>query len=422
MAEKIIETIKKALKNTTVKNGIWMYALQFFNVVIPVVTIPYVTRVLGAGKYGVFSIALNLINYFQVIVEYGFSMSATRKIALGKQDESNLFSTVLQSRFLLFCFCIVISAVYMLFKRDDKELCLCLLLLLLTICGNCMDMSWFFQGKQDMKFIAIINVIGRTVSMVLTLVLVKEPSDILLYCVLYSVSPFLSGILGIIISVNKYNLHLQRATFDEIRRELEDGWYVFTTQFASKVFGAVGITFLGLFAAAEEVGVYSAIIKIPNTLVLIWVPVSQVLYPVSSKKFNESWNTGKDFVHQMRKYILPLIVFVVAVVIIFSKQIVGFLFGPEYMPKFYWLIPQLIYMIMAVENSFNGIQTLLASGNDKRYSKCFQFGVGFTVAVNFIFIFLFKGDGAACAPLVSEIFLNILLRREIRMCSASAAR
>jgi PST family polysaccharide transporter len=414
LAEKIIETIKKALKNTTVKNGIWMYALQFFNVVIPVVTIPYITRTLGAGKYGLFSIAVNIINYLQVIVEYGFSMSGSRKIALQKEDDSRLFSKILQCRLILLLVCIGISGVYIFIKRDNVELCICEALLLLAIVGYCMDMSWFFQGKQDMKYITIINVAGRTASMILIFFLVKGPSDLLLYCILFSISPFLSGILGMIICIRKFHLRLLKVKFEEIRKELEDGWYVFTSQFSAKVYGVVGITFLGMFAAAEEVGVYSAINKIPNTLILIWVPIGQVLYPVTSKKFNESWDTGRKFVKQARKIIVPAIALVSLFFGVFSKQIVSLLFGAEYAEKSYWVIPLLIWMIFSIENGFNGVQTLLASGNDKSYSKCFQIGVVFTVVTHFLLIFLFKGEGAPFALLISEMFLTLLLRREIK--------
>ena len=75
-------SLKALLQKSSVKNGVWMYLLQAFNTVIPLFTLPYITRILGEDRFGVFSIALNLISYLQVAVEYGFGMSATRKVAL----------------------------------------------------------------------------------------------------------------------------------------------------------------------------------------------------------------------------------------------------------------------------------------------------------------------------------------------------
>ncbi|MBQ6518905.1 MAG: polysaccharide biosynthesis C-terminal domain-containing protein [Anaerolineaceae bacterium] len=90
--------------------------------------------------------------------------------------------------------------------------------------------------------------------------------------------------------------------------------------------------------------------------------------------------------------------------------------------KSYWAIPLLVWMNLAIFNAFTGVQSLLASGNDKKYSKCFQIGVAFTVIVNFVLIYLFKGAGAAYAPAISELFLSILLVREIRRCDSENIR
>ena len=103
------------------------------------------------------------------------------------------------------------------------------------------------------------------------------------------------------------------------------------------------------------------------------------------------------------------------VISIFSKSIVGIIFGRDYTARFYWMIPLLLWMVVAINNNFIGIQTLLAAGYDKRYSKCFQLSVLITILTNFLLIYFFKGSGASIAPLLSEIFLSILLIREIKL-------
>ena len=85
--------IKKILKRKSVKNGAWLYLLQIFNTVVPLLTLPYITRILGAKQYGIFSIAINVIGYYQVVVEYGFAMSATRKVALSDKNSDSLSKT-----------------------------------------------------------------------------------------------------------------------------------------------------------------------------------------------------------------------------------------------------------------------------------------------------------------------------------------
>lgn len=405
------ENIRAILKKKSIQNGAWMYALQFFNMVVPFLMLPYVTRILGSSGYGVFSTAFNIVSYLQVVVEYGFVMSATRKVAInGRKGLNKTFTTVLLGRLFLLGVCIVISAFYVLLNSKNLSLCFCFLILLVCLLGYCVQMNWCFQGLQEMKYISIVNIIARSVSTALIFILVKSANDLYLYCLLYSISPFLSGFIGFFWARKQYSLHLIRIGFKDVIQELKDGFYVFTTQLSSKVFGAIGITFLGIFATSSIVGIYSAIQKIPNVMILLWSPVNQVIYPITSKHYKNSLSEGQNFVKWSRRKILPLFILLAVLIGVFSKPAVQILYGSEYSPFFYWLLPLLAWVIISIDNNFWGVQNLLGNGHDKEYGEAFQIGVVATILVNLLFIWLWGGTGAAFAPLVSELFLNILLR------------
>lgn len=405
------DKIKKLLLKKSVQNGAWMYALQFFNMVVPLLTLPYITRVLGSSMYGTFSTALNIVSYLQVVVEYGFIMSATRKVAInGKRDLNKTFTTVVLGRSLLLGICVLISLGYVFLHIKNKSLCCSFLILLICLLGVCVQMNWLFQGLQEMKYISIVNVVARSISTALIFIFVKSTADLYLYCLLYSASPFLSGFIGLFLAKKKYALHFARVDFQDIFRELKDGFYVFTTQLSAKVFGAIGITFLSIFASSSVVGIYSAIQKIPNVMILLWTPIDQVIYPITSKHYKNSFSEGQNFVKAVRKKILPIFILMALAIGAISKPTVQILFGSEYSPYFYWLLPLLAWLIISIDNNFWGVQNLLGSGHDKEYGEAFQIGVAATIALNFFCIWLWGGIGAAVAPLVSELFLNVLLR------------
>ena len=77
--------IRKCFQSKLIKNGLWLFVLQVFNTIAPMLTLPYITRILGPSGYGDFSIALNWVLYFQVIVEYGFAYWGARAVATGKE-------------------------------------------------------------------------------------------------------------------------------------------------------------------------------------------------------------------------------------------------------------------------------------------------------------------------------------------------
>lgn len=405
------DRIKGLLKRKSVKNGAWMYALQFFNMIVPLLTLPYITRILGSSLYGVFSIALNIVGYLQVTVEYGFGLSASRNVAInGKKDLNKEFTAVIASRAIISLICGFIALGYIFIKRDNIQLCISFAILLICVLGTTVQMNWLFQGLQEMKYISIVNIIARTVSTVLIFLLVHTKNDLYMYCLLYSVSPFLSGFIGCFLAMKKYALKFIRITKQELWNELKSGFYVFTTQLSAKVFGTIGITFLGIFASHSEVGIFSAIQKVPSILILLWTPIDQVIYPLSSKHFNNSFAEGHRYVQKLRKLFIPLFGAIVAFIAIFSKFGVSLLYGAEYATRFYWLLPLLLWVIVAIDNNFLGIQTLLGSGHDKAYGEAFQIGVAATIALNFILIKLWGGNGASWAPLLSELTLNVMLR------------
>jgi len=407
----MFKTILDLLKKRSVKNGIWLYALQFFNMIVPLLTIPYITRILGSSGYGTFAKALNIVGYLQTVVEFGFGMSATRKVALnGKNNIDKTFTAVLAGRFLLLISCLLFSIVYFCLNIRNLSLCFSYLILLICLIGYCVQMNWIFQGMQEMKYISIVNIIGRVISTSLIFLLVKNTSDVFLYSFLYSISPLLSGLIGLIIASKKYGLKICKISFGDVIDELKDGFYVFTTNLSSKVFGAIGVTFLGFFASDSVVGIFSAIQKIPNIMILLWAPISQVIYPISSKYFKNSFKEGEIFVKKIRGKVMIIFGLFAILVGLSSKFLVGFLFGQEYADYYYWIIPLLLWMIIGIDNNFIGIQTMLGSGHDKEYGMVFQIGVIFTIIINFLFTYFCGGLGAAFAPLISELFLNILLR------------
>ena len=268
----MFKILKEKIKTKTMANGAWLYLLQMFNTVIPLITLPYVTRILGTTQYGVFSASFNIVGYLQVVVEYGFVMSATREVALihTKEKINKLFSTILYSRFFLLIGCIIFSMIYLIIWHPNKVQFFSYLLLMIMVGATVIQENWLFQGLEDMKYIAIANIIARTITMILIFWCVKGINDLLIYSYLYAVSPLISNIIGLGIVKVKYNIKFVKVKVVEIIDELKKGWYIFTTQFTAKVFGAIGITFLTFYSDSSTVGIFSAIQKIPN---LMGIPV-----------------------------------------------------------------------------------------------------------------------------------------------------
>ncbi|MCH4184182.1 MAG: flippase [Eggerthellaceae bacterium] len=393
-------------------NGIWLLALQAFNVLVPLLTIPYITRVLGAEQYGSFSLALNWIMYLQVIVEYGFTLTGARKVAIIGDDHEKLqkcYSNILTSRLFLLAITCILLILICVFAGGPNGIATCLIFLFPIVIGTALQQTWLFQGKQDMKFITLINAFARTISVGLIFLLISGEGDTNLYCILYSFTYIFSSVLGLLLSRLKFNLHVIMSSRENVVSELRDGWCLFTSAAMTQVFGGIGVTILGMVEGTFEVGVYSAIYKIAYVMIMMGSAVGQAIYPHCSILFSESCKKGFTFLKKFALRILPVFASLSILIIIFRYQLTNCLFGSEYIDYSNLLIPFIIWVFLSVLNNILGIQMLVASGHQREYSLAFMFGVIASVLSNIGFGVAFKLYGIAFAGAFGEFILTLAL-------------
>lgn len=407
------DKFKKILKSKVFKNGIWLTILQFVNTVIPVVTLPYITRILGTSEYGVFSIALNWVLYFQIFVEFGFGLSGARKVALLKdndQDKLNkLYNNIISSRIILFMISFVVLNIIAFISGFNLKMYVSMLILFIMIIGSTFQLTWLFQGKQDMKFITIINVISRIISVVLIFLFVKSAKNLYLYCFLYSITLFISSIISNIIAFKKYNLSFKFSRIKEIKEEINDGKYLFASSAMAKIFNSFGITVLGIISSTSITGIYSAIYKIPYILTMFFFPVSQAIYPFNSSLFKDGLDKALKNVKKICFWIFIIFIIPSLIIIMFRNIIINILFGFEYSKYSIIVIPLVLQFLFSVINNFVGIQILVASGNQKKYSKSLLIGCIAIVICNIVFGKIYGIYGVAWASAISEFILCISL-------------
>lgn len=405
--------MQRYLKNTVVRNSMWLFVLQFANTVLPMITIPYVSRILGAAGYGEFSLAYNWITYCQVFVEYGFGMSCARKVAIedDDQNQSDLFSRVLTSRMVLFfvasLFMISICMVMKVSRAHFVNV-----LILLSIAFSCVfQMNWIYQGKQQMRFITIINVVSRCLSVILILLLVREEKQVALYSFLYAVTFIFSSLIGLVVAIRKYRLSYRFPGCSEIIRELRDGWHLFTSSAVTRLFGSIGITILGFFGTTEAVGAYAAVYKIPYIMSLCFSPISQALYPYMSKRIASDKQSALN--KQKKVFSSILLLFAVAGLACMGlrKWIVSLFLGIEYRRYANLILILVPQIILGILNNFTGVQTLVASGFQKLYSSSVLISMVVLLVMNLMLCPVIGAYGTAIAALMSEMVLAISLLR-----------
>ena len=217
---------------TLVSNFSYLSALQLFNIIIPLITYPYLTRVLGLTVYGLVAFAQATIPYFMVVINFGFNISATKFISINKNDR-HLTSTAINSiyfiKILLFVasFLLLMLLVEVVPKLHENKL---LYIVSFGICINEVLLPiWYFQGIERMKYITIINVFTRSIFITLIFLCVRNETDYLLVPAFNTVGAFVGGLISIFIVFKRHHYKFFIPAFGEIKFHYREALPIFAS-------------------------------------------------------------------------------------------------------------------------------------------------------------------------------------------------
>ncbi len=204
---------------TLVTNFGYLFLLQIASYVFPLITLPYLARVIGAEGFGKIAFASAIIVWFQTVADWGFNYTATRDVARCRDDKekvSEIFSNVLWARCLLMfiSFAILIICVLLIPKfRASADV---IFVTALMIPGHIMFPDWFFQAIERMKYTTILNLLSKTLFTILIFVFIKEKDDYILQPLFTSLGFVVSGIIAMYFILKRWQIKLHRPQFKKI--------------------------------------------------------------------------------------------------------------------------------------------------------------------------------------------------------------
>lgn len=367
-----------------------LIVLQGSNYILPLLTLPYLVRVLGPEKFGFISFAQALVGYFVIITDYGFNLSATKEISINKNNiekVSRLFCTIILLKLLLLIVGFIVFTIIVIFLEPSPPNRIIYFFSFGIVVGQVIFPSWFFQGMEKMKYITLINIFSRLIFTVLIFACVHSAADYLYVPIVTSVGFIIGGAISLLISFKHFGIRFVIPSLKELIQQLKNGFSIFITSISSNIISSSGIFILGLFQSREVVGYYSAIEKLAKAFISIFFPITQAIFPHVSRQFAKSKATGKALVLKIGKYTMILALLVVLVMVFFHREIVLLIYNAQFVEYAYLLIYLGIWLLFGVLNNFIGIQFLVGSGQSTIYSKAFAIASACTFCV---FIFLTK--------------------------------
>ena len=262
------------------KNLGYQTIYQLLNTCIPLITSPYLARVLGAEKQGVFSFTQSIVNYFSLIAMLGVMNYGTRTIAtcFEKKERSLSFWNVFIMQLITSIIALLLYFLYIVFICNENKNIASIQSLYIFSC--IVDINWFYFGIERFKTTVTRSIIIRIITVVLILLFVKSPDDLWLYTLIMSGGTFLSNlILWGLIRNEIYISDLKHVTLQSICSHLKPNLVLFIPILAMSVYHIMDKTMLGILSDYEQVGYYYNADKIINIPIGIISGIGTVMLP-----------------------------------------------------------------------------------------------------------------------------------------------
>lgn len=416
LIKKIYKMLPKKERKIVLENFFSLSTLQGINYILPILFLPYLIRVLGPEKFGLLAFAQAFVQYFLIFTDYGFSLTATREIALcqDKKDKvCQIFSSVLTVKIILAGISLLILALILKFVpkfSNDWEV---YVLSFGTVIGNTFFPVWFFQGTEKMRYISGLNIISGILFTLGIFIFVKGPSDYLIVPFLNSLLALIVGLAGLSIVFSKFNMGFIIQTYPDIRQKIKAGWNIFSSTLAINAYTATRVFALGILTNNTLTGYYAIAERFANIIQTFpLISFSQALYPRISRIFSKNKKKAFVLMNKIQQVTTNSFSISLPIVFISAPLIIRIVCGHNYADATLALRLLLLSIFFIGANAFK-VQFLLVCGQTKNYAKIHTIMALVGLPLIFIGIYFLSFTGAAVAAVIIEGGIFILTSRRI---------
>ncbi|MFH0818676.1 MAG: flippase [Patescibacteria group bacterium] len=408
----MIKIIKELINKNKllIHNFSALSALQVAEYVFPLITLPYLVRVLGPDKFGLVVFAQSFIAYFILLTEYGFKLSATREISINRNDNnkvSQIFCSVYIVYFLLFIVSTAVFSVIVFNIPKFHSEYIVYLFAYIMVFGTIIFPVWLFQGMEKMKYITIINVSVKLLFLIFIFIFIKNQDDYIYVPLISSLGFLMSGLIALVFGIKIFKIKLILPKYHFVLHQLKEGWYIFISTIAISLYSNSNVFILGMFTSNTVVGYYSGAEKIIKAVKSLMIPISQSVYPHINKIANESHEKALFFIKKLFKIVGGGTFVMSSIIFLFADRIISVALGPQYQQSIIILrLLSFLPFLVGLSNVL-GIQTMLTFNFKKAFSKILSIAGLFSIVAVFIIAPIYQGAGIALTLLITELFITI---------------
>lgn len=394
------------------KNVSSLFGIQMANYIIPLITLPYLVRVLGVEGYGYLGFALAITQYFILVVNYGFDLSATSNIAKVSQNKkavSQIFWNVTAIR-LIAC---IIGGVLLLiggYLLDSlKDIISILFACYISVLGTALFPQWLFQGKEQLGNISTIRVALQISTIPLLFLFVTDKSHVWQAALIGSMPMIGIAVAGTLLIVKRGWISWSPISFGLIKKQLIEGWHIFISTAAINLYTTSVTVVLGGLSGPASVGYFTAANRLIKAVLGLYGPISNAFYPRINAVVNTNKTAAIILIKKLYKLQLGIAIISTLGIFLLAEKVTLLFYGTDFGNTVIVLkILSLLPIVICTSNVL-GIQTLIPFGYKKEFSRVLLVSGGFSLFLLFPLTYRFAEFGAAVSVLLTEIIVTSLM-------------
>ncbi len=390
-----------------IKNYIYNGSYKLLIIIIPLITTPYLTRILGKDALGIDAYVLSVVALVELFGALGINLYSNREVAYCRDDKKKLSLVYHEIQSIRIFLCVVVVAAYALIAVHTKYK-IFYLIHLLTIIGYFIDITWFFVGCEDMKSPVIRNVIVKVLQTLLVFLVIRSPSDLKKYIFITAICNFISAVC----MYTQISKLVEKVSFRElnIKRHIKPILLLFLPQAASSLYVQFDRTMIGLLSEdVSYVSIYDKaemIVKVPLQLATATSPV--FIPRISNEFINGRFDNIKKIVNEEIRFIFLFMIPMMAGMLAIANNLVVWYLGKQYTESVSVMMILTPTILTIGMGEILGSQLMVSMNITKGMTIAFSVGAIANIILNYFMIPVANADGAAIATVFAELIVIVI--------------
>lgn len=391
-------------------NFVYLSILQGLNIILPLITLPYLIRTLGVEYFGLLSFSYAFITYFQIVTDYGFNATGIRDVSVvmdNPERQNEIFNQIMSAKLFLLLLSFVLMAGIVFFFPIFRNYWIIYLFSFGSVIGQAIFPVWYFQAIQKMKYITYLNLVTKIIFTIALFIFIREKSDYYLVPVFNALGFISAGILSLFYIRNDFNIRFKFQPFTKIKEQLDRGKYVFLSELKISLFTNTSTLILGFIAGNQAVGFFSASEKLARAIANLQLPISNTLFPYLSKEMVLNKHKTIEKIKRITAYGSLLFLIITVFCFCFADPIITIIYGEKMKAAvliFKILIP---IPLLSFLDIMYGKQILLNLGKDNLYFRVILYAVILNMGINILLTYFYNELGTAIALIITQFAIFI---------------